>query len=307
MRDNTRELLDLLNDGPVRRRDHPKLASSFAWQLRRDTITAVLPGIYLLTEQAKHREQLLAAAMLWHPDTVITGRAAAALQFWPELEAPTIDLAHPKQRRALPEPFRLTERTIPRHWVNGSTGFQCTHPALTALDLCAELGAEVIERALRSRLIKPSHLTNALEEFPQRAGNRARRAILVRSASNPWSAAESEAHQLLRRAGITGWVGNPPLRVRGRLYYPDILFRALRLVVEIDGSQHQTDKDVYENDRVRQNDFSLEHYDILRYSTEAVRTQQALIVAEIRELVADLTANPHFVRRPAPSGGQIVR
>lgn len=297
---HARLLDDLLTQGPVRRRDHPELAGALGWRLRTGEITAVLPGVYVPTSRADDRDLLLTAATVWDSGVVVIGRAAAALQFWPELAVPTIDLAVPTQRRAAPSRYRLTERLIPGNWVNRASGHPCTHPALTAIDLCAELGAEAVERALRSRQVKPTHLDSALAAFPQRTGNGRRRELVVRAAANPWSWAEAETHHLLRRAGVGGWVGNPPLRVRGRLYYPDILFRSLRLVVEIDGFQHRTDKEVFENDLQRQNDFVLDNYEVLRYSTDSVRLRPRAMVAEIREKVAALTANPHFVRPAAP-------
>lgn len=265
------------------------MSTALAWRLRQGEITAVLPGVYVAAGMAEVREALLAAAMVWDPDAVIVGRTAAALQFWPELAAQSIDLALPMRRRAAPTRFRIVHRVIPGQWVNRATGFRCTHPALTAVDLCPELGGAVIEQVLRSRQVTLGHLESALVDTPGRAGNRQRRRWLVHSVGRPWSSAEREAQQLLRDGGIDGWVGNRPLRVRGHLYYPDILFRRQRLVVEIDGFQHARDPEVFQSDRIRQNAFTLDGYATLRYTTHDVRHDRERLLHEVRTMLRALS------------------
>lgn len=248
----------------------------------------MLPGTYLPPEQVSDPDALVGAALAWEPDAVVTGRVAAARQFWPELDHDIIDLAMPRQRSVGSPHFRIIRRTIPPGLIGRYSGARLTRPALTALDLCPELGGEVIDRVLRSRKVTPEQLRRALELTPQRAGNRRRRAETLDAAGNPWSWAERLTHRTLRDAGITGWRGNPKLLVRGQVYYPDILFPAVRLVVEVDGSQHWRDGEVYQNDLWRTNDFALERYPMLRYTCEDVERRPAMVVQEITEMVATL-------------------
>ena len=279
----------LLDHGPVRRRDHPDLRATIARAVRDGAITAVLPGVYLRAGSAGQQDDLLRAAMLWQPDAVVTGRLAAAHQFWPELAHDTIDLAIARQRTVRPAAFRLTRRTIPAELVGRYRRIRMTRPALTAVDLCPELGPEVIDRALRSRKVTPGALRRALELCPHRDGNTARRAELLDARGNPWSYAERLSHRLLRGAAITGWRGNPKLWIRGQVYYPDILFDGIRLVVEIDGLHHARDDEVYQNDLWRMNDFTLAGYHMLRYTLADVERRPRMVIHEVRELQRSLS------------------
>ena len=68
-----------------------------------------------------------------------------------------------------------------------------------------------------------------------RVGNPTRRQLLLDSRAEPWSKAERRFHRLLRTAGITGWEANKPVVLRGLTCYVDLIFRKLKLVIEIDG------------------------------------------------------------------------
>ena len=53
---------------------------------------------------------------------------------------------------------------------------------------------------------------------------------------------------------------------RGLRYFLDVAFRALRLVIEIDGRLHEADPDLFENDRWRQNALVLHGWMVLRFT-----------------------------------------
>jgi len=86
-----------------------------------------------------------------------------------------------------------------------------------------------------------------------RAGNRERVKLLIDSRDEPWSAAERLGYRLLRAARITGWKPNLPVTVDGQLFFIDIAFKRQKLAIEIDGRRHETDEDLFESDRWRQN------------------------------------------------------
>lgn len=276
--------------GPTRRRDHPDDTAALDHAIRTGRLRRVLPGVYLPTDLAADRDQLLRAAMLWAPDAVVTGAAAAAKQFWPELSHDDIDLAVPRQRRARPAGFRISHRKVPRHLVWRRDGVRYTSPALTALDLCPQLGPEVIDRALFSRRVTPERLRAALQSCPNRDGNNTRRSHILDARGNPWSVAERRTHRILDEAGITGWVGNPRLRLGedGDCYHPDILFRRQRLVIEVDGWAYHRDREAFESDRARSRAFALAGYTILPYTVRDL-DRPATLVREVRAMLRRLS------------------
>lgn len=282
--DHHQDLEQIIRSGPVRRQAHPELAGTIDRALRTGRLVSVLPGIYLPPDRAKDSDLLLRAAMLWAPAAVLTGRWAAARQFWPELATGPIELAMPTHRSARTRPFRLVRRRVPAELVGRWSGIRCSRPALTAMDLCPELGPEVIDRVLRSRKVTPPQLRRALELSPQRAGNLARKTQLLDAAGNPWSYAERLTHRVLRDAGIVGWRANPKLLVRGHVYYPDILFDEVKLVVEIDGLHHARDVEVFQSDLWRMNDFILERYTMLRYTLADVQQRPRMLTGEVLEM-----------------------
>ena len=114
-------------------------------------------------------------------------------------------------------------------------GLRCTAPALTALDLIDYFGGEAIDVLLRGRQATLLHLHEALAATTYRRSNEQRRQIVLESRENPWSPPERLAHRLLRDAGITGWVGNLRVVVRGHAYSVDIGFPEINLAVESTG------------------------------------------------------------------------
>ena len=68
--------------------------------------------------------------------------------------------------------------------------------------------------------------------------------LLLDSRAEPWSKAERLFHSLLRDAGITGWRANRPVVLADSTYYVDVVFRKLKLAIEIDGRLHHTGAEV---------------------------------------------------------------
>lgn len=155
-----------------------------------------------------------------------------------------------------------------------------TRPALTAIDLAERTGGDAIDQVLRTRSATLRDLWRALERTRYRVGNRARRRLLVESRSEPWSAAERLAHQVLRAAGIKGWRANVP--VLGGAYYLDIAFEGEMLAIEIDGRRFHWDPVSFENDRERQNRVVLAGWTVLRFTYRMLLEQPELVVAAIR-------------------------
>lgn len=265
----------------VARKEHPELAGAMGRLVRDGTLAPVLPGVYGPASQVRGRDVRLAALRCWAPDAVLVGRTAAQLTYWPDLPGDEVECAL-RWKREPQRGFRFSRRLVPPELVVIRRGLAVTSPALAALDLSSELGGEPIDQALRARAVTLDGLWQALRLTPARAGNQDRRALLVDSREQPWSAAERLAHRLLRRARIKDWRGNHPVTVEGQRYFLDIAFPSVRVVVEIDGRLHEDDADVFEGDRWRQNALVRAGWTVLRFTWRMLREHPEHFVEAVR-------------------------
>ncbi|HKX14096.1 MAG TPA: hypothetical protein VJN19_02810, partial [Propionibacteriaceae bacterium] len=140
----------LATDGVISRRDHPKLTGAIDRQVRNGALRPVLPGVYALPKMCDSVRTRIFAVMRWDSDAILVGRAAAWASFWPEIRVASVTCSLRHQRRPQ-RGYEFTRRRIPAELVVSRAGLRLTSPALTALDLCAAVGGEAIDQALRTR------------------------------------------------------------------------------------------------------------------------------------------------------------
>jgi very-short-patch-repair endonuclease len=279
----------LATQGVIGRRDYPELDTTLQYLVRRGDLVRVLPGIYAAREQGTLLRTRVRAVPCFDPDAILVGAVAARLSFWPELQAEVVECAV-RNSRAPQAGYRFTRRHIPSDLVVSRSGLRLTSPALTALDLCATLGGDAIDQALRTRAATLAHLHRAMELTAARVGNRTRRQLLLDSRAEPWSEAERRFHRLLRNAGITGWKANRPVVLDDSTCYVDVIFHEIKLIVEIDGRLFHTAAEVFETDRWRQNQLVLNGWCVLRFTWTMIQEQPETVLAMVREAIEMLTA-----------------
>ncbi len=288
MRSRHDEIFFLLSQhqGVLRRSDCPELAGSLDWLARRGRLVQLLPGTYVRAGADEDVATRMLAARRWAPDGVLRGTAAARLTFWPDVRVD--DVAFSVRTRQVRRPgYRLDRRHVPLDLVVEDAGWRCTAPALTALDLCADVGGTAVDVLLRSRWAGLHQLADALAATSHRPGNRQRLQVLVDSRAEPWSAAERRAHVLLRGAGLGGWVANHPVVVAGHRYFLDIAFVEQRLAVEVDGRQFH-DRERFESDRARHNELTAAGWTVL-HVTWAMLQQPGLLVCLVAQTLSTCT------------------
>lgn len=246
----------------------------------------MLPGVYAEGRTADDRNIRIRAAMLWDPGAVLIGPAAAQVSFWPQLRVPVVGVAVSRQHRIRPAGFELSRRSFPTELVTVRGGLRLSSPALTALDLCDSLGGDGIDTALRTRAATLAGLRAAMSLTPGRNGNTKRRQLLLDSRDQPWSAAERLGHRVLREAGITGWKANVPVPSPGQIYYVDVAWEDQLLALEIDGRIHETDLQLFESDRWRQNHLVLLGWRVLRCTWLMLKEHPELVVQAVRAALA---------------------
>jgi len=132
-------------------------------------------------------------------------------------------------------------------------GLALTAPARTLLDLGAVLSPRNLEQALAEaralRLVTPGAIQAALERAPRRHGTAALRNVLRREAEPALTRSEAEELllELVRRADMP----EPACNVRVAGCEVDCLWRAQRLVVEVDGYAFHSSPTAFERDRLR--------------------------------------------------------
>jgi very-short-patch-repair endonuclease len=72
-------------------------------------------------------------------------------------------------------------------------------------------------------------------------------------------------------------------------FYVDIMFRKLKLVIEIDGRLYHTGAEVFESDRWRQNLLILDGWCVLRFTWTMIEEQPKKVVAMVREAIRMLS------------------
>ncbi|MGI3783412.1 MAG: endonuclease domain-containing protein [Janthinobacterium lividum] len=272
-------------EGVIARAAHPELAGAVGRLVRSGELLAVMPGVYAMRGRAQERSIRVLALATRQPDAVLVARTAAQLTYWPGLPGNAVSYA--LDHKCLRQPgFQGSQRLVPPELVLQRKQLRMTVPGLTALDLVAELGGEGIDRALRTRTATLAGMHRAFELSGGRPGNRDRRLMLLDSRDEPWSEAERLSHRLLRGAGITGWKTNWPVKIEGNQYYLDVAFPRLRLVVEIDGRLHETEEDLFESDRWRQNALVLDGWLVLRFTWRMLTERPEKVLATIRRALA---------------------
>ena len=280
--DEVREVVR--REGLVVRREHPSLRGAIARLVRDGELVAVLPGVHVPSGAERDRRLRVACLARWAPDAVLVGRTAAQLTFWPGLPGEVVQCALRWDRDPQPG-FRFTKRRVAPELVVRRGASWLTRPDLTALDLCEELGGDGIDQVLRMRHATLESLHEALRLSGTRPGNRERRALLLDSRDEPWSAAERLFHRLLRRAGVTGWSANHLVTLDGQRYFLDVAFPEIRVAVEIDGRLHQTDPALFESDRRRQNALVLDGWTVLRFTWRMLVDEPEAVLALVLEAV----------------------
>jgi very-short-patch-repair endonuclease len=279
----------LATEGVIARRDHPILIGTIDRLVRNDSLRAVLPGVYAPPELCDSIATRVRALMHWDPDAILVDEAAAWASFWPEIRVPRITCT--VHHRRLPQSgYEFKRRRIPSELVTHRSGLRFTSPALTALDLCATVGGDAIDQALRTRATTLAHLHQAMELTAARVGNRTRRQLLLDSRSEPWSEAERRFHRLLRQAGITGWKANRPVVLDDATCYVDVIFYNVKLIIEIDGRLFHTGAEVFETDRWRQNLLVLNGWLVLRFTWSMIEERPEQVIAIVCEAIEMLMA-----------------
>jgi very-short-patch-repair endonuclease len=78
--------------------------------------------------------------------------------------------------------------------------------------------------------------------------------------------------------------------LRDSTLYADLIFRRLKLMIEVDGRLYHTGAEVFETDRRRQNLLVLDGWCVLRFTWAMIEERPAEVIAMVLEAIEMLTA-----------------
>lgn len=258
---------------------------AIAHRVKARRLHKVLPNVFAVghrTDEPLARE--VAALLHVGDDCVLSHSTAAAV--WavaahdPEVIEVTVSGRHVREYPGLRvhRVAALDVRDVRLH-----QGVPVTAPARTLIDLAGSTDRVTLERALAEarvlRLVTNRELRAALGRCPTRRG-----AALVRACLNEGdertrtrSEAERRLLELIRDSGVPA----PETNARLLGYEVDVLWRAQKLVVEVDGHAFHGHRVAFERDRARDQALVAAGYRVIRVTWRQLEREPLVVLARI--------------------------
>jgi very-short-patch-repair endonuclease len=266
-------------------------AHRIEYRLRKGRLESLHAGVYRIGPLVAPRQRELAALLACGDDAVLSHQSAGAL--W-ELHSPpngtpvvisTTRLV--RLRSSAVRVHRMT--TLHREDITQLDGLPLTTPSRTLLDLAGSLGTRELEQALarasrQGRLMR-DQIQKLLERYPRRHGIARLRTLLSAPDDPVFTRSEAEERflALVRRAGLRP----PEMNVKVRGFEVDALWRAERLVVEIDGFAYHSSPMDFERDRYRDGVLTAAGFRVMRIIWhQLTREPEALLIRLGQALVS---------------------
>lgn len=249
--------------------------NAIAHRLRSGLLRPVYRGVYVLgplTREGRWMAAVLAAG----EGAVLSHLSAAAL--WgvrPGGDVPDVTVAHTS---ALSGPIRMHRSLVAKHEQTRRNGIPVTTPTRTLHDLAAVLDQDELERAHREALVLRLPLDLDGTRRP------AIRALLHDDVTR--SELEDAFQRFLRRHRLP----RPATNVRLPFGECDCVWRAEKLVVELDGHTVHASRSAFERDRARDREAALLGWRVVRITWRQLRDEPARLAADLRLLLGVPTA-----------------
>jgi very-short-patch-repair endonuclease len=242
-------------------------------------------GHRLLTDDGWRMAAILAAG----PGAVASHLDAAAIWGLLRFEGAVKDITIPSRRhrrRGITWHYAL----LPPDEITTVRDIPVTTVPRTILDLAAVQPREEVERTMHEsevqRLTDKLSLPDLLERYPRRAGTRVVRAIMAERRSVPKNVFERTFAAFLRRYRLPRPETNIWLTVGGHTHEIDCLWRAQRLVVELDGRAAHDTARAFEKDRAKDRRLTVAGWRPLRVTWKQLHRGPAQLADDLRVLLA---------------------
>jgi uncharacterized protein DUF559 len=267
-------------------------------RLRAGRLHQLHPGVYTVGHRVICREgRWLAAVLRGGAGAVLSHRSAAEL--WgicrPRGSA-QIDIASPRSTRS--------HTSIRRHHINyypdeltTRRRIPVTTLARTVFDLAADLRLEAFEAAIREaeylHRFRLEKLERLLERYPARRGAVTITACLRSLGHGPRGRVRSRLEvrfaALLARTGLPRPSINALLDLDGFKVEADCLWRAQRVIVELDGGESHGTRVAFEEDRERDRRLQAAGWRVIRVTWRQL-DRPKLLIGDLQQILGGETA-----------------
>jgi hypothetical protein len=222
------------------------------------------------------------------PDAVLWGPSAVGL-WLPNAPLPALGHIIGARSRHNRPAYRLVARraSLPADELATVGGLRVQNLQAALVDALAVMephqADDLFSWVLTRKKVNTELFAQAVSRRCGARGIPAARRYLDMAKSGAASQGELKAHALLRRAGITGWVGNAEIRVAdGTIYQADIFFEAERVIAEVDGYAYHSGRQAFQRDRTKHNKLATAGYQVLHLTWEDITVNQARTAQTIR-------------------------
>lgn len=264
-------------------------------RVRKGRLRRLHAGVYAVGPLSGRYQAEMAAVLACGEMAVVSHQSAAAL--WTLVPKPQthgrVDVtvrgglrtAGPMVRVHRTTTLQADETTV-------RDGIPVTVPTRTLLDLAAISRSRKVEQALarasREGMVDHASIRGLLERHKGRPGTRLLRDLVNRESGPAFVRSEAEAKllSLVRKAGLEAPATN--VTVEGREV--DFLWRAARLVVEVDGFEFHSSSSAFEQDRRRDAALTAAGFRVMRVTwRQLTRERESLLVHLAQALVQPLS------------------
>jgi very-short-patch-repair endonuclease len=266
-------------------------------RIDRGRLHVIHRGVYAVGHSVlTARGRWMAAVLAAGPGAALSHRAAAAA--WGVLGStgPAIEVTVPRKARSRTG-LLLRHRPLPADELTSIDRIPVTAVPRTLFDLAAVVPPHVLRHAIHEaeylHLRDSLSLLDMLERYPAHRGVRALRAIVAMHAPGPAhtrSELEDRFLEFVQRRGLPSPEVNAVLELGGRAIEVGCLWRAERLIAELDGRDAHDSDPAFERDRKRDRALMVGGWRVTRITWRHLHHEPATLAAELRALLAAAAA-----------------
>ncbi len=258
--------------------------------VKRGSLYYVLPRVYSVGQPTLAPLALELAVVLWlGHDAVLSHRSAAWIWGFAPKPSAVVDVTivgRDARRHEGISTCRVDE--IDGRDVRIRDGLPVTAPARTVIDFASRCTGGRLDRAIAEahvlRLVSERELEHALGRAPTRSGSACVRAAI----GDDYAAAatRSEAERLL--FGLIGQGGLPRPETNARVlgYEVDFVWRAQKLVVEVDGYAFHGHRAAFERDRAKGQVLVAAGYRVIRVTWRQLEREPLVVLATLAQALS---------------------
>jgi very-short-patch-repair endonuclease len=204
---------------------------------------------------------------------------------WLDADGP-IDVTVPRGVAGQPKGIRFHRtRALKRQDIRTFEGLPVTSPARTLLDIAPHLDSRSFERALDEALLQRLVSNHELERMAFNARGH-RGAPLLAGAlarhSRP-TVTDSEAEEIFFALMRDAQLPEPEVHARIHGYTVDFLWRAQRLVVEVDGYKYHSSRVAFERDSKKSAKLAAAGFHVMRVTWRQMKDEPCAVIVRVAQ------------------------